>query len=142
MYTLQVLEWASLSDAWFSGDIAPHIVAEPTEPPRLIPLPEDFSELMNRVSEFSCPNSEREDSKNPTMCLACGQILCSQSYCCQAEIPKVTYSRDWVLCHLFIKVGSRTSAPPSDGKEYVKATCLSKYSETCPQFLSLAMLPA
>ncbi|KAL4703355.1 hypothetical protein ACJJTC_013121 [Scirpophaga incertulas] len=68
--------------------VDPKVVLEPSEPPRLITLPEDFSELMNLVSEFSCPNSEREDSKYPTLCLVCGKILCSQSYCCQTEIRK------------------------------------------------------
>lgn len=84
----KISEWAGLSTEWFNGEIPAHVVTEPKEPPSLIPLPEDFSELMNLVSEFSCPNSEREDSKKPTMCLVCGQILCSQSYCCQADIPK------------------------------------------------------
>ncbi|XP_047516018.1 E3 ubiquitin-protein ligase UBR1 isoform X1 [Pieris napi] len=81
------LEWVGHSEEWFKGTIPRRIALEP-DPPRLITLPEDFSELMNIVSEFSCPNSEREDSKNPTMCLVCGQILCSQSYCCQIEISK------------------------------------------------------
>ncbi|XP_037871161.1 E3 ubiquitin-protein ligase UBR1 isoform X2 [Bombyx mori] len=80
--------WAALSGDWFKGEIQASVVLEPSEPPRLVPLPEDFSELMNIASDFPCPNSDREDSKNPTMCLVCGQILCSQSYCCQAEIPK------------------------------------------------------
>ncbi|CAH2240133.1 jg6387 [Pararge aegeria aegeria] len=80
--------WAEASQAWFQGEILPSIVLEPSEPPRLVTLPDDFSELMNVVSEFTCPNSEREDSKNPTMCLVCGQILCSQSYCCQIEVSK------------------------------------------------------
>nr|XP_026492514.1 E3 ubiquitin-protein ligase UBR1 isoform X1 [Vanessa tameamea] len=84
----KALAWSELSTDWFNGDLSPKIVLEPQEPPRLITLPDDFSELMNVVSEFSCPNSEREDSKNPTMCLVCGQILCSQSYCCQVEIRK------------------------------------------------------
>ncbi|KAF9824715.1 hypothetical protein SFRURICE_010322 [Spodoptera frugiperda] len=84
----KISEWVGLSTEWFNGEIPAHVVTEPKEPPSLIPLPEDFSELMNLVSEFSCPNSEREDSKKPTMCLVCGQILCSQSYCCQADIPK------------------------------------------------------
>ncbi|CAH2087795.1 unnamed protein product [Euphydryas editha] len=84
----KALAWAELSSDWFNGELTPKIVLEPSEPPRLITLPEDFSELMNVVSEFSCPNSEREDNKNPTMCLVCGQILCSQSYCCQIEIRK------------------------------------------------------
>ncbi|XP_045504697.1 E3 ubiquitin-protein ligase UBR1 isoform X2 [Colias croceus] len=84
----KALEWCSYSDRWFNGEIPKTVALEPSEPPRLINLPEDFSELMNIVSEFSCPNSEREDSKNPTMCLVCGQILCSQSYCCQIEMKK------------------------------------------------------
>ncbi|XP_053616126.1 E3 ubiquitin-protein ligase UBR1 isoform X2 [Plodia interpunctella] len=81
-------EWSDMSTEWFNNEIPSHVVTEPNEPPRLIPLPDDFSELMNVVSEFSCPNSEREDSKYPTMCLVCSQILCSQSYCCQTEIRK------------------------------------------------------
>lgn len=86
----KALAWSELSTEWFSGELSLQLVLEPSEPPRLITLPDDFSELMNVVSEFSCPNSEREDSKNPTMCLVCGQILCSQSYCCQIEIRKVS----------------------------------------------------
>ncbi|RZF37437.1 hypothetical protein LSTR_LSTR013673 [Laodelphax striatellus] len=55
---------------------------------RLVNLPEDYSELINTVSMFICPNSDREDSRNPTMCLVCGEMLCSQSYCCQTELKK------------------------------------------------------
>lgn len=87
----KVMKWSALSDEWFAGSIDLNLVKEPTGPPKLITLPEDFSELMNIASEFTCPNSEREDSKNPSMCLICGQIVCSQSYCCQAEISKVSY---------------------------------------------------
>ncbi|XP_075982328.1 ubr1 ubiquitin ligase isoform X2 [Anticarsia gemmatalis] len=84
----RIVDWQKLSQDWYSGLIKPSVVLEPKDPPKLISLPDDFSELMNIVSEFSCPNSEREDSKKPTMCLVCGQILCSQSYCCQADIPR------------------------------------------------------
>ncbi|XP_065213791.1 E3 ubiquitin-protein ligase UBR2 [Planococcus citri] len=56
---------------------------------RLIQLPDDYSELINSVSMFTCPNSDREDSRNPTVCLVCGTILCSQSYCCQKELNGV-----------------------------------------------------
>ncbi|XP_069676845.1 E3 ubiquitin-protein ligase UBR2 isoform X3 [Periplaneta americana] len=55
---------------------------------QLVALPLDYSELINTVSLFTCPNSEREDSRNPTMCLVCGEMLCSQSYCCQTELNK------------------------------------------------------
>lgn len=58
----------------------------------LVQLPDDYSELINTVSMFTCPNSDHEDSRNPTMCLVCGAMLCSQSYCCQTEIKRVTVS--------------------------------------------------
>ncbi|OXU27651.1 hypothetical protein TSAR_014521 [Trichomalopsis sarcophagae] len=62
---------------------------EPLKINRLVDLPDDYSELMNTVSMFSCPNSDKEDSLNPTMCLVCGGMLCSQSYCCQVELNKI-----------------------------------------------------
>lgn len=54
----------------------------------LVELPDDYSELINTVSLFTCPNSDKEDSRNPTMCLICGEMLCSQTYCCQTELHK------------------------------------------------------
>ncbi|KAJ8865906.1 hypothetical protein PR048_033429 [Dryococelus australis] len=53
---------------------------------QLVSLPMDYSELINTVSMFTCPNSDHDDSRNPTMCLVCGEMLCSQSYCCQTEL--------------------------------------------------------
>uniref|UniRef100_A0A182PI15 E3 ubiquitin-protein ligase n=1 Tax=Anopheles epiroticus TaxID=199890 RepID=A0A182PI15_9DIPT len=55
---------------------------------KLINLPEDYSDLINSVSLFTCPNNIRDDSRNPTMCLVCGEILCSQSFCCQKKLDK------------------------------------------------------
>ena len=63
-------------------------IKEPLKINRLVDLPEDYSELMNTVSLFACPHSDKEDSRNPTMCLVCGDMLCSQSYCCQIELNK------------------------------------------------------
>ncbi|XP_017133411.1 E3 ubiquitin-protein ligase UBR1 isoform X2 [Drosophila elegans] len=57
--------------------------------PRLIPLYDDYSDLINSVSDIFCPNNEREEMKTPTMCLICGSILCGQSYCCQPELGKM-----------------------------------------------------
>ncbi|XP_055915435.1 E3 ubiquitin-protein ligase UBR1 isoform X1 [Eupeodes corollae] len=54
--------------------------------PSLVALPDDYSDLINSVSELTCPNNEREEMKTPTMCLICGDILCGQSYCCQPEL--------------------------------------------------------
>ncbi|XP_030564536.1 E3 ubiquitin-protein ligase UBR1 isoform X1 [Drosophila novamexicana] len=56
--------------------------------PRLVTLYEDYSDLINSVSDIFCPNNEREEMKTPTMCLICGTILCGQSYCCQPELGK------------------------------------------------------
>ncbi|XP_024945572.1 E3 ubiquitin-protein ligase UBR2 isoform X2 [Cephus cinctus] len=64
------------------------IVKEPLSVNKLVDLPDDYSELINSVSLFTCPYSDREDSRSPTMCLVCGQMLCSQSYCCQTELNK------------------------------------------------------
>lgn len=65
------------------------VVHEPLPIPHLVELPTDYSELMNTVlSSFTCPNSDHDDSRNPTMCLVCGEILCSQSYCCQTQLNK------------------------------------------------------
>ncbi|XP_032673468.1 E3 ubiquitin-protein ligase UBR2 [Odontomachus brunneus] len=65
------------------------IVKDPLRVNKLIDLPEDYSDLINSISTFSCPNNEQEDSRNPTLCLVCGQMLCSQSYCCQTEVNKI-----------------------------------------------------
>jgi len=54
--------------------------------PQLIPLPQDYSNLINSISSFTCPRSIGEESKTPSMCLVCGTVVCSHSYCCQAEL--------------------------------------------------------
>lgn len=53
---------------------------------RFIDLPDDYSDLINSVSSFTCPNNDRDDTRNPSMCLVCGDILCSMTYCCQKEM--------------------------------------------------------
>lgn len=55
---------------------------------RLYPLPHDYSDLINSVAHFTCPNSKGEESRFPTMCLVCGEILCSQNYCCQKRLKR------------------------------------------------------
>eukprot|EP00794_Sanderia_malayensis_P020331 gene20331-22331_t len=53
----------------------------------LIPLPKEYSQLITRSSGFKCPMTG-DISQNPTMCLVCGEMLCSQSYCCQALVDE------------------------------------------------------
>uniref|UniRef100_A0A8B9JND3 E3 ubiquitin-protein ligase n=1 Tax=Astyanax mexicanus TaxID=7994 RepID=A0A8B9JND3_ASTMX len=58
----------------------------PRESNKLIELPEDYSALINQASSFTCPKSGGDKSRAPTLCLVCGTMLCSQSYCCQTEL--------------------------------------------------------
>lgn len=62
------------------------LIKQPHSVNQLSSLPKDYSELINSVSQFICPNSESDEARTPTMCLVCGTILCSQSYCCQTEV--------------------------------------------------------
>ncbi|XP_075411213.1 E3 ubiquitin-protein ligase UBR2 isoform X2 [Tenrec ecaudatus] len=61
-------------------------ISYPREPNRLLDLPQDYSNLINQASNFSCPKSGGDKSRAPTLCLVCGALLCSQSYCCQTEL--------------------------------------------------------
>ncbi|XP_036362992.1 E3 ubiquitin-protein ligase UBR2 isoform X2 [Octopus sinensis] len=64
------------------------IIRYPLPLNHLVKLPKDYSELMNQVSSYTCPRSSGDESRVPTMCLVCGQVLCSHSYCCQVEVDK------------------------------------------------------
>jgi len=61
-------------------------VKYPRVMPMLTNLSDDYTDLINMVSNFTCKNSKTLDSRVPTMCLICGSVLCSQSYCCQREL--------------------------------------------------------
>ncbi|XP_012287219.1 E3 ubiquitin-protein ligase UBR2 [Orussus abietinus] len=75
-------------EAYLADEDCIPVSKDPLRVNKLVELPDDYSELINTVSLFICPNSDREDSRNPTMCLVCGEMLCSQSYCCQTELNK------------------------------------------------------
>ena len=59
-----------------------------TTVPRLVDLPTEYSELMNNITNFSCPRSVGEETRmpSPCMCLVCGKVVCSQSFCCQTDL--------------------------------------------------------
>ncbi|XP_071789755.1 E3 ubiquitin-protein ligase UBR2-like isoform X2 [Asterias amurensis] len=69
-----------------------NIIRFPIQINQLIDLPEDYSDLMNNVSLFTCPKASgaQSDSRAPALCLICGAVVCSQSYCCQTEIDGET----------------------------------------------------
>ncbi|XP_016407095.1 E3 ubiquitin-protein ligase UBR2-like [Sinocyclocheilus rhinocerous] len=62
------------------------VIRFPRDSNYLIELPGDYSALINQASSFTCPKSEGDKSRAPTLCLVCGAMLCSQSYCCQTEL--------------------------------------------------------
>ncbi|KAM6956516.1 E3 ubiquitin-protein ligase UBR2 isoform 1-T1 [Aplochiton taeniatus] len=62
------------------------LISFPRQSNRLIELPDDYSALINQASSFTCPKSGGDKSRAPTLCLVCGTMLCSQSYCCQTEL--------------------------------------------------------
>lgn len=66
--------------------LGPVLVRYPRESNRLVDLPEDYSVLINQASSFTCPRSSGDQARAPTLCLVCGTLLCSQSYCCQTEL--------------------------------------------------------
>jgi E3 ubiquitin-protein ligase UBR2 len=66
------------------------LLSYPLSVNQLMTLPDDYSTLINQVSTFTCPKSDGDESRAPTMCLVCGGMLCSQSYCCQTELDGMT----------------------------------------------------
>uniref|UniRef100_A0A452GNM1 E3 ubiquitin-protein ligase n=1 Tax=Gopherus agassizii TaxID=38772 RepID=A0A452GNM1_9SAUR len=42
--------------------------------------------LEGKRQAIRCPKSGGDKSRAPTLCLVCGTMLCSQSYCCQTEL--------------------------------------------------------
>ncbi|XP_023176717.1 E3 ubiquitin-protein ligase UBR1 isoform X3 [Drosophila hydei] len=78
---------AALGSSDAVADSQPMVIMPCLRPlPQLVKLFEDYSDLINSVSDIYCPNNEREEMKTPTMCLICGTILCGQSFCCQPEL--------------------------------------------------------
>eukprot|EP00111_Clytia_hemisphaerica_P018489 TCONS_00054716-protein len=51
---------------------------------RLVDLPEQYSTLIKRASGFKCP-TVGDTSRSPALCLICGEMICSQCYCCVNE---------------------------------------------------------
>jgi E3 ubiquitin-protein ligase UBR2 len=53
----------------------PKLIVQPHAINSLIELPNDYSDLINSVSQFTCPNSDGDDSRSPTICLVCGKYI-------------------------------------------------------------------
>uniref|UniRef100_A0AC35FZC7 E3 ubiquitin-protein ligase n=1 Tax=Panagrolaimus sp. PS1159 TaxID=55785 RepID=A0AC35FZC7_9BILA len=63
------------------------IPRQPIHPRSLVELPYEFTDLLTMCANYRCPSLNGNDHvTQPTMCLVCGKILCSQSYCCQRTV--------------------------------------------------------
>jgi E3 ubiquitin-protein ligase UBR2 len=64
------------------------IPRQPLYPRNLVELPHEFTDLLTMCSNYRCPSLNGNDlaPSQPTMCLVCGKIMCSQSYCCQRTV--------------------------------------------------------
>ncbi|EPE07097.1 e3 ubiquitin-protein ligase ubr1 [Ophiostoma piceae UAMH 11346] len=50
----------------------------------LVGLPENFEQLLAECTRVHCPTTGKDVSE-PTMCLMCGEVFCSQATCCARE---------------------------------------------------------
>lgn len=63
------------------------------EPKNLQELPESYSVLVKKAASFQCSKrlveeNYADDGQAAMMCLVCGTMLCTNSYCCQTEVEK------------------------------------------------------
>ncbi len=54
-------------------------------------LPQSYSVLVKKAADFQCSKrvvdeNYGDDGQAAMLCLVCGAILCTNSYCCQVEI--------------------------------------------------------
>lgn len=143
----ETYKYKELMSIWLSHDRIPGylsarcFVSLPKTVNGLVSLPNDYSDLINMVSTFTCPNSDREDSRNPTMCLVCGDMLCSQSYCCHQDLNKTSvgacnYHANFcgANCGIFLRIREceiLLLATPHRGC-FKSAPYLDRYGETDP----------
>ena len=61
-------------------------------PRQLVELPERYSDLVKQASTFLCPQRaggrEYSDGQAAMLCLVCGEMLCTNSYCCQKVVDE------------------------------------------------------
>ena len=83
--------------SWCSHPRLPELVRSEVTPvvlqiPRqLVELPERYSDLVKKASTFHCPQRSggreySDDGQAAMLCLVCGEMLCSNSYCCQKVV--------------------------------------------------------
>lgn len=59
----------------------------------LLELPTNYSDLVKMAAGFQCSRrlveeTYGDDGQAAMLCLVCGTMLCTNSYCCQVEVVK------------------------------------------------------
>ena len=67
------------------------LIKQPHTTNQLIDLPEDYTELINRVALLPCASSDAYDARSPTLCLVCGAMLFSNSFANQRDVDGENY---------------------------------------------------
>ena len=62
------------------------------QPRLLIDLPINYYDLVKQVTNFQCPNHDpnalvKDENRGAMLCLVCGEMLCTNSYCCKKTLP-------------------------------------------------------
>jgi E3 ubiquitin-protein ligase UBR2 len=92
--TSYVFSLRNLASSWCAHSRLRELDAAAAPPPilrgprQLISLPQSYSDLVNRASKFQCSNHavDGDDGQAAMLCLLCGQMLCTNSYCCMREV--------------------------------------------------------
>lgn len=63
------------------------------KPRVLVDLPQSYSVLVKSAASFQCSKrlmteTYNDDGQAAMLCLVCGNMLCTNSYCCQIEMEK------------------------------------------------------
>ncbi|CAI8025784.1 E3 ubiquitin-protein ligase UBR2, partial [Geodia barretti] len=80
------------------------------QPRQLISLPRSYSDLVNKASKFKCANHvvDGDDGQAAMLCLLCGQMLCTNSYCCMTDVEDEEEEEDNQPGHKRLRIGGLT----------------------------------
>ena len=120
------------------GDEVPNDLLLFKQTRRLIPLPNSYSDLVSKASHFKlvvivwlmiayqclvvtlrCPRSAElggDETQAAMLCLLCGEMICSNSYCCRKSIDGYETVKVGGLTHHSLRLVVSTS--------YYSGTCV------------------
>ncbi|OWA51878.1 E3 ubiquitin-protein ligase UBR2 [Hypsibius exemplaris] len=83
-------EWVASMETALSHDGANRLGRHPRPVPTFAPLPRDYTDIIHLASQYSGCKIESDERRSQAFCLMCGEMLCSQSMCCQFKLDTQT----------------------------------------------------